>query len=127
MSTSYYEVLGLEPVATAIDIKRAYFRLVKQFTPDKNPDEFKKLRTAYDTLSDPSQKAQYDRELAEHVGSSDEASHALHEASEFMQRGRAAKAVDVLKAALSQFPDDRALGKMLTKAYMSAGKTGLAL
>lgn len=64
----YYEVLGVSRDATQDEIKRAYRRKAKEFHPDKNPtsrkkaeEEFKRATEAYEVLSDPDKRAQYDR------------------------------------------------------------------
>ncbi|MCC8018039.1 MAG: DnaJ domain-containing protein [Lachnospiraceae bacterium] len=46
----YYKILGLEPGADAREIKKAYFRLIRQHTPEQDPDGFKEIREAYDQL-----------------------------------------------------------------------------
>ena len=45
-----YEVLGLTPEATSDDIKRAYFQLVRRHPPEKDPEQFQKIRHAYEVL-----------------------------------------------------------------------------
>src|SRR6188472_1750217 len=59
-----YEILGIPPNATDAEIKSAYRNLVKKFHPDVNKDQhegtIKLLNEAYDILSDPARKAQYD-------------------------------------------------------------------
>ena len=59
---SYYEILGVEKSATADDIKRAYRKLASKHHPDKGGDtaRFQEIQTAYDTLSDPQRRQQYD-------------------------------------------------------------------
>ncbi|KAM0901183.1 hypothetical protein ACQ4PT_020146 [Festuca glaucescens] len=69
----YYKVLSLEHSSDvgAEDVKRAYRRLALQYHPDVCPpsrrDEstelFVEIRRAYETLSDPATRVQYDAEL----------------------------------------------------------------
>ena len=64
----YYEVLGLAKDAGEADIKKAYRQKAKELHPDRNPknrkvseEEFKRVAEAYEILSDPQKRAQYDR------------------------------------------------------------------
>lgn len=52
-----YNVLGLSRQADDEDIKRAYFQLVRQFSPERAPDQFREIRTAYEQLRDPANRA----------------------------------------------------------------------
>lgn len=58
----YYQILGVQQNATPEEIKKAYRRLANQHHPDKGGDQakFKDISVAYDTLSDPQKKAEYD-------------------------------------------------------------------
>jgi molecular chaperone DnaJ len=61
-----YEVLGVDRTATQEDIKRAYRRLAREHHPDVNEgapqaeQRFKEINLAYQTLSDPEKRRQYD-------------------------------------------------------------------
>jgi tetratricopeptide (TPR) repeat protein len=57
---SHYVTLGVEKNAAETEIKRAYFQLVRTYQPDQFPEEFKKIRAAYETLIDPEKRAEYD-------------------------------------------------------------------
>jgi len=63
----YYEVLGVEKSASADEIKRAYRRMAIKYHPDKNPGnkeaeaKFKECAEAYEVLSDPEKRKQYDQ------------------------------------------------------------------
>ena len=62
----HYKVLGVKSDASADDIKRAYRKLAKKYHPDstggdkKAETKFKEVSTAYDVLSDPEKRAEYD-------------------------------------------------------------------
>src|SRR5438067_5262430 len=65
-ATNLYDVLGVAKNASADEIKKAYRKLARQYHPDRNPDDpaaeakFKEVQTAYDVLSDPEKRKQYD-------------------------------------------------------------------
>lgn len=58
----YYSILGVPRTASQDEIKKAYRKLAMQHHPDKGGDEnkFKEINTAYDTLSDPQKRAEFD-------------------------------------------------------------------
>ena len=61
----HYEVLGVDKSATPEEIKKAYRRMAREYHPDVNPgadaeEKFKAVTHAYEVLSDPSQRQNYD-------------------------------------------------------------------
>ena len=63
----FYELLGVSRRATAEELKRAYRQRARELHPDANPNDrataerFKEVARAYQVLSDPDQRARYDR------------------------------------------------------------------
>jgi curved DNA-binding protein len=60
--TDYYSILGVNKTSTEDEIKRAYRKLAMKHHPDRGGDEtkFKEINQAYETLSNPAKKAEYD-------------------------------------------------------------------
>jgi molecular chaperone DnaJ len=66
MARDFYEILGVSRDADKEDIKQAYRRLARKYHPDVNKEEgaeerFKEINRAYEVLSEPETRAQYDR------------------------------------------------------------------
>ncbi|KAH8873517.1 DnaJ likeubfamily C member 21 [Schistosoma japonicum] len=66
----YYELLGVPQNVEQIDLKRAYYKLSLQWHPDKNTTEdttviFQDIQEAYKVLSDPHERAWYDKHRAQ--------------------------------------------------------------
>lgn len=59
---TYYQLLDIDKESDVHDIKRAFRRLAHIHHPDKGGDvaKFKEINEAYQTLSDPEKRAQYD-------------------------------------------------------------------
>lgn len=71
MSEDFYKILGVEKDASIDDIKKQYRKLAMEYHPDKQQgkseaekkeaeEKFKKISEAYDTLSNPEKREQYD-------------------------------------------------------------------
>ena len=64
--SDYYDILGVEKSASQDEIKKAYRSAALKYHPDRNPDDpdcetkFKEAAQAYEILSDPQKRQQYD-------------------------------------------------------------------
>ena len=82
---SYYDILGVSNNASSTEIKIAYRNLAQQYHPDKHQDnplselaaeKFREIKEAYETLSNPDKRADYDR------GMGNDNSHTTHDSQQ---------------------------------------------
>ncbi|HET7248251.1 MAG TPA: DnaJ domain-containing protein [Gemmatimonadales bacterium] len=97
-SDDYYRVLGVDKSASADEIKRAYLALVREYTPERAPEAFKRIREAYETLRDPITRGRYDTRLDPRI------TQLLNSAAEAMKQQEFAKAEQFYKQALLEVP-----------------------
>lgn len=70
LTKTYYDILGLHPAASVVDIRRSYRRLSKKYHPDTTElspsvatSQFQRLNEAYATLSSPERRSLYDLKI----------------------------------------------------------------
>ncbi|MHB8877169.1 MAG: DnaJ domain-containing protein [Myxococcaceae bacterium] len=122
-SDDHYQLLGVSRSADAREIKRAYFARIRLFPPETHPEEFRRLRTAYEVLSNPQSRSEYDAELAnsyEELG---------QELSAFMRSANAAMggkdwtaAASLLEAVLAQRPELEEARGRLTACFLELSR-----
>ena len=121
---TYYKILGITPEASQTEIKKAYFKMIRQYSPESDPEQFQKIREAYEylkksdnistgpafpMLSDPS--AQY---MADQITRS-------------LQAGDSKTARDTCEKAWKLFPDNIQFLYYLILAQRECGNTGKAV
>ena len=119
---SHYEALNIPQDADTNTIKRAYFTMVKQYTPDSNPEMFKQIRAAYEILSDNKKRAAYDAFFSELPSKNNE----LRSAKELIYQKKYKQAVDLLISLNKSNPESYDIKRLLAEAYAAVGKRGLA-
>jgi curved DNA-binding protein len=67
---NYYDILGVSKNATQEEIKKSYRKLASQHHPDRGGDtaRFQEIQVAYDTLSDPQKREEYDNPRSQFTG-----------------------------------------------------------
>lgn len=120
MNKGYYERLDVEETADAQQIKRAYYTLVKQYPPEKFPEEYKALRAAYDVLSNKERRAEYDQSRA----LPEDAAYLFTQAEKQERLGRSAEAAEAYEQILRLHPGLTRARVALARAFERQGKTG---
>src|SRR5262249_31916810 len=64
---SPYKTLGVERTASESEIKQAYFALVREHPPERDPEGFKRIRAAYEKLRAGGERAETDLFLIEEL------------------------------------------------------------
>lgn len=119
----YYKTLGLTKDAVQIDIKKAYFTMVRKFPPDRYPDDFMKIREAYEVLSDEVTRKQYDS-----VDTMPEIVKAYFNAGkEALESRDYIRAIKLLERVTKVYPDFSVVNSLLGDAYSSNGNSGKAI
>ena len=118
----YYEILGLSKEATQGEIKKAYFKLVRKYSPEKYPEEFREIREAYEFLKN--------AEISGPVFPVPEDSRAnlfLKQILEYEKKGNFILFRDACEEALRLFPKEIQFQYLLAVAQRKAGNTGKAI
>jgi len=87
LDLDYYKILGVDKNASNDEIKKAYKKLAIKYHPDKNDNDelstevFKKVKNAYETLSNPTTKVAYDNKQAYYQTPNNQSSKKTHNTS----------------------------------------------
>lgn len=120
-STDFYQRLGIRRDASQQDIKSAYLSLVRRYTPERAPDRFKRIREAYETLSNPTARAQYDDRPLPHIAT------LLDGASAAMKEGHYSTAEHAYKQVLLEVPSLRWVRNLLGLCFLYQDRAQEAL
>ena len=121
---SYYEILKVPKNADNSEIKRAYFSAVKKHSPDRDPEKFKAIRAAYQTLSDPKSRAAYDEDFNESLP--DGAQAIILEIKSLMTQNQYKHAEIAAEAFVNIYPNLSSAKKIYAEVLLYMNKTGKA-
>jgi curved DNA-binding protein CbpA len=125
-SQSFYEILGIDRAADERAVKKAYFALVRKFPPETHPEEFKRIREAYEVLANPQSRADYDAvNQFDQYGA--EVSAHLKAGTEAMEQADWPRAQSELIAVLEQQPQLHFARDLLGMAYLNAHRPADAM
>lgn len=119
----YYEILGLRVDAKPIEIKKAYFSLVRKYPPERFEQEFMEIREAYETLSNEKTKKEYDLVVA----MPGMARIKFDEARTFVEEENLTAAIKILENLMEFYPDILMIQNMLGEVYENNGNNGKSI
>ncbi|MEA5513335.1 CFI-box-CTERM domain-containing protein [Nodularia sp. UHCC 0506] len=114
MAYELYQTLNIPIQASPEEIRRSYYRLVRKHSPEKDPERFKVIREAYETLSDAKAKQNYDS-LQQHGG---QIVVLLSQAEERMEEENWTEAIRLLKHTLVLSPGADSVRNRLGLCYV---------
>ncbi|MCL2496797.1 MAG: DnaJ domain-containing protein, partial [Clostridiales bacterium] len=120
---TYYDILEIEKTADESQIKRAYFRLVRKYAPERFPEEFKQLRAAYETLSDAKSREEYDK--TDNLPG--EAAFLYSQAQKARREGRISDVSEILTIIVRLYPQLQNIWIELAQSYEREDKIGKAI
>ena len=121
---SYYDILGLEPGASQVEIKKAYFKLIRQYPPESAPEQFQKIREAYEQLKSAANKPE---EPVFPPFSEPWAEKMFQQIEIYRKEGDLKMYRDACEEAWHRFPKDIRFLYLLTGAQRKCGNTGKAV
>ncbi len=119
-----YKILGLEQGASQADIKKAYFKMVRLHSPESDPEQFQKIRKAYENLKDAQKKP--DGPVFPPL-SNPQAIKMMQQIQLYRKEKNITRYRDCCEEAWKKFPDDIHFLYLLIMAQRRCGNTGKAV
>ena len=125
--SDYYQVLGVAPTASAVEIRQAYARLAREKHPDRFTDPaekqkaqtaFQDITTAFNELVNPRRRQEYDDQRHKPLLRTPEeiAKDAFERAQPLLEGGGLEEAITFLRTAVHHAPDQAAYHAALGRA-----------
>ncbi len=124
-----YRILGIEEGADEREIKRAYFKLVRKYSPEKEPERFQEIRAAYERLTEKKEEDPYSPYAAGEMEMPDDpfAGRMLEQIRELKTYGDYGKALCMAEEGIRYFGETEAFLFELARCCLLMGKTGKAV
>lgn len=120
---NFYEVLQISQEADMKAIKRGYAKLIRQFPPEKEPEKYREIREAYDTLKDEKTKNDYDNMMLY----GDELLKLEEAGREALEEESYPKAIRSFSKMLELVPNNSLGRSLLAKSYLYQRKYNKAI
>jgi len=123
---NYYELLKIARDADGSEIKRAYFSAVKLHSPDSDPEGFKAIRIAYETLCDQKKRDEYDAYFVADDGGeiASDVQNELLAARALMRENKYKQAMGFMAELSSKNPDSIEAKRLHAEALWHMKKSG---
>lgn len=118
-----YEILGIDENSDEKTIKRAYFKLIKKNSPEKDPERFQEIRAAYERLIEEKDKPEDAIDL-EFPADDKFALSMFDQIQRLMQEGDFARAAQTAQEGMKHYKDIECFLYMYARCSILDGKTG---
>ncbi len=120
-----YRILGVEEGADEKTIKRAYFKLIRTYSPEKEPERFQEIRAAYERLTAEKEDSPYKIDVE--MPADPFAGKMLEQIQMLKRQKDYEKAVRTAEEGIRYFGEAEAFLFELARCSVMAGKTGKAV
>ncbi len=121
-----YEILGIDEKADEKAIKRAYFKLIRTYSPEKDPERFQEIRSAYERLMESVDQPENSIKL-EFPADDNLAQKMFEQIQQLMQEQNYDKAVKTAEEGMERYHDVECFLYMYARCCILNGKTGKAV
>lgn len=118
-----YEILGIGEDADEKAIKRAYFKLIRKHSPEKDPEQFQEIRAAYERLLEEKDKPENSIQL-EFPADDKFALSMFDQIQRLMQEGDYDRAARTAEEGMRYYHDVECFLYMYARCSMLDGRTG---
>ncbi|MEK4326649.1 DnaJ domain-containing protein [Paenibacillus sp. FSL R7-0312] len=122
-TVNYYKQLGVRVNATPKSIEAGYEAKIKEFPQEQYPEEFRKIREAYDNLSDPIRRDEYD--FTRKNGSTQKLDTLIDKGTDAFAEGDFRLAEELYRKVLELKPDHSGASIALSSVYLAEDKLSM--